>query len=69
MRIDMNASPEQKFTMASWWSTSADYVVYTLNSQLKAAAVIWPELTNYAFGKIAPTDGETAETAGSDEKQ
>jgi hypothetical protein len=45
MKIDVSMAADQhKFSVNSWWATSPDFVLYSLDSQLKAAAAIWPEL-------------------------
>jgi hypothetical protein len=52
-------SDEQRFTVGRWWATSPDFVIDTLNRQLKAAAAIWPGLSVYEIsdGEPTPTQG------------
>lgn len=46
---------EQKFSVGSWWASSPEFVLRALTSQLKAAAVIFPELAAYEIVSPEPT--------------
>lgn len=48
MRVEVSMTPdEDKFYTHGWWATAPGYVLGNIRQQLKAAAVVWPELDNY----------------------
>ena len=53
MRVDVNMTvDETKFSVASWWASSPDFVLGALSRQLAAAKVVWPALEKYHIGTI-----------------
>lgn len=54
MQVDVSMSDDNKFHASSWWANSPDFVIKTVKAQLKAAAVIWPELEAYTITEVSP---------------
>lgn len=45
MKVDVSMTTEEdKFYVNFWWVKTPEFAVASLAAQLKAAAVIWPEL-------------------------
>lgn len=54
MKIEVSMTQEEdKFSVSSWWARDAEFVLFTLNAQLKAASAMWPELAVWRLSKPA----------------
>lgn len=56
MKASIAMTPEDRFQVDSWWATSPSYVVAALSAQLRAAAVVWPELEDLRVGTLSPEE-------------
>jgi hypothetical protein len=52
MHVDVSMTTEKnELSISSWWAKEPGFAIASLQAQLEAAQVIWPELKSYALAK------------------